>query len=70
MVTFVQATYALVTFVQISNISAVTGSILTKTFGPNFLGVKIFVNQNVLERNFFGPTFFLNPQVFPDLKLY
>ena len=46
MVTFVQATYALVTFVHISNISAVTGPILIKLFGPNFFGVIIFVDQN------------------------
>ena len=46
MVTFVQATYALVTFVQISNISAVTGPILTKLFGPNLCVVIIFVDQN------------------------
>ena len=53
MVTFVLATYALVTFVHISNISAVTGPILTKLFGPNFFGVIIFVDQNVLGQNFF-----------------
>ena len=53
MVTFVQATYALVTFVQISNISAVTGPILTKLFGPNLCVVIIFVDQNVLVQNFF-----------------
>ena len=53
MVTFVLATYALVTFVHISNISAVTGPILTKHFGPNFFGVIIFVDQNVLGQNFF-----------------
>ena len=51
MVTFVLATYALVTFVHISNISAVTGLILTKLFGPDFFGVKIFVDQNVLGQN-------------------
>ena len=54
MVTLVQATYALVTFVQISSISAVTGPILTKFFEPNFLWVKIFVDQYVLGQNFFG----------------
>ena len=53
MVTFVQATYALVTFVQITNISAVTGLILTKPFGPNFFGVIIFLDQNVFGQNFF-----------------
>ena len=54
MVTFDQATYALVTFVHISNISAVTGLILTKLFLPNLFG-SIFVDQNVLRQNFFGP---------------
>ena len=53
MVTFVQATYALVTCVQISNISTVSGSILTKLFGPNLCGVIFFVDQNVLGQNFF-----------------
>ena len=49
MVTFVQETYALVTlFVQISNISAVTGPILTKPFGPNLSVVIIMMDQNVL----------------------
>ena len=52
MVTFVQATCAVVTFVHISNISAVTGPILIKLFGPNFFGVKIFVDQNVLWHKF------------------
>ena len=46
--TFVLEAYALATFVHISNISAVTGPILTKLFGPNFFGVIIFVDQNVL----------------------
>ena len=53
MVEFVLATYALVTFVQISNISAVTGPILTKLCGPNLCGVIIFVDQNFLGQNFF-----------------
>ena len=52
MVTFVQATYALVTFVNISNILAVTCPILAKLFGPNFFGVISFVDQNVLGQNF------------------
>ena len=43
--TFVQATYALVTCVQISNISTVTGPILTKLFGPNFFGQNFFKKQ-------------------------
>ena len=58
MVTFVQATYALVTFVQISNISAVTGPILTKFFGPNFLGVKrCWTNILFDPKNFSDPMF-------------
>ena len=64
MVTFVQATYALVTFVQISNISAVTGPILTKLFGPNLCGVIIFVDQNVLGQNFFQTQNFIRAQSF------
>ena len=38
MVIFVQATYVLATFAHISNISAGTGPILTKLFGPDFFG--------------------------------
>ena len=65
MVTFVQATYALVTFVQISNIYAViTGQILTKLFGPNLCGVIIFVDQNVLGQNFFQTQNFIRAQSF------
>ena len=73
-VTFVQATYALATFVHISN---VTGRILTKLFGPILLGVIIFLDQNVLGPNFIRPIFltqnifqtqlFLGPKIFgPD----
>ena len=40
MVRFVQSTYVLATIVNISNISADTDMILTKLFGPNFLGSK------------------------------
>ena len=63
------------TFVHISNISDVTGPILTKLFGPNFFEIMIFVDKNVLGQNFFGPKFFLNtnffkPQIFfPDPKV-
>ena len=64
MVTFVQATYALVTFVHISNISAVTGPILIKLFGPNFFGVIIFVDQNVLGQNIFQTQNFIRAQSF------
>ena len=46
MVTFVQATFLLGTFVHISNISDLTDPILTKLLGPNFLGASIFVGQN------------------------
>ena len=52
MVTFVQATYALLTFVQISNISAVTG--------PIFFQTQIFLNI------FSDPNFFL--KIFLDAK--
>ena len=70
MATFVQATYALVTFVHISNISDVTGPILTKLFGPNFLGFINFVGQNVLGPNFFRPKFFLDPKFFFRTKIF
>ena len=64
MVTFVQETYALVKFVEMSNISAVTGPTLTKISGHNILGVKIFVDQNVLGQNFFEPNFFILGPIF------
>ena len=57
-VTFVQATYVLATFVHFSNISAVTDPILTKLFGPIFLGLNIF-----WQTFFFGKTSF-------DLNIY
>ena len=50
-VRFVQATYALATFVHISIISPVTSPIVTELFGPNFLGVIVFRDQNVLGPN-------------------
>ena len=37
MVTFVKATFVLVTFVHIRNILAVTDPIFTKRLGPDFL---------------------------------
>ena len=52
MVTFVQATYALATFVHIINISPVPDPILTKLFGPNFLGLYFWT------QNFFEPMIF------------
>ena len=64
MVTFVQAPYALMAFVQISNISAVTGPILTKLFEPNLCGVLNFVDQNVLLQNFFQTQNFIKAQSF------
>ena len=79
MVTFVQTTYALATFVHITNISAVTGPILTKLFGLHFLGGMIFVDLIVLglqfffnpkfiwPQKFFGPMIFFRPQIFSDL---
>ena len=51
MVTFFRAAYALAIFVHISNISLVTGPILTKLFGLNFWGVIIFVDQYIFEQN-------------------
>ena len=57
MVTFVLATYALVAFVHISNISAVTDLILTKLFGPIFGGL-IYEDQNFLAKPLFTQIFF------------
>ena len=57
-VKFFQATYALVKFVNISNCSAVSDPILTKLFGPNFLGVLIFLGQQIFYLSFFEPDFF------------
>ena len=64
MVTFVQTTYALATFVHITNISAVTGPILTKLFGLHFLGGMIFVDLNLLGPNFIKTHFFFEHQFF------
>ena len=62
--------YALVTFVHISNISAVTGPILTKLFGPNFFGVISFVDQNVLGQSFFKTQNIIRAQSFrPEILL-
>ena len=70
MVTFVQATYALATFVHISNISSVIGSILTKLFGSKFWGVIMCVDQNVLGPNFFRPKCFSDSKYFSDPKFF
>ena len=77
MVTFVLETYALVTFVHKSNISAVTGLILTKLFGLNFFRLKFFSSPNIFlgAQNFTGPKkfqinsffrlkFFSSPNIF------
>ena len=70
MVTIVQETFVLPKFVNIRNISAVTGPILTKLFGPNFGTKKIsgpriffltisFLNQYIfLIKNILGQKFF------------
>ena len=74
MVTFVQATYVLASFVHISNISTNTDPISTKFFGPNFLGALIFVeyiffDQTYLDPNFFGPNFLLT-LIFVELETF
>ena len=46
-ITFVQATFVLMAFVHIRNISAVTDTIVTKLLGPH-LGALIFVDQQCL----------------------
>ena len=60
-VTFVQATFVLVTFVHIKNIFAVTDPMLTKLFGLNVLQGLIFLDQ------FFCPKLSLT-KTFLDLK--
>ena len=56
-VTFVQATFALATFVHTKNNSAITDPILTKLFVPNFLVdlnlfYQIFFEQNLFDQHF------------------
>ena len=58
MVTFVQATDVLETFVLFSNILAATDPILTKLFEPKLLGAFIFLNQIFSTKILFDPMFF------------
>ena len=67
MVTFVQATYALVTFVQISNISALTGPILKKKI--KFQTQKFYWFQNIFEPKFLWTQNFFRHQVFFKTKI-
>ena len=69
MMTCVHATYVLVTFVHISNISAVIDPILTKLFGPNILGASIFVNKFFFGTRFFCTKSFFEPNFFNELNL-
>ena len=57
--TFVQETYVLVTFVNISNISVVTDLILTKHFGPNFVGALTLFGLTSFDQIIFRPNFFV-----------
>ena len=79
MVIFVQGTIVRVIIVHIRNISTVTDPILTKLFGPNYLGAKILFDPNFVgpkdfyTQNLFGPKFFwtekfAGPQNFLDSK--
>ena len=63
MVTFVKATFVLVTFVHIGNILAVTDPILTKRLGPDFLQAL----TSLIE--IFLPKFSLT-QIFGTLKIF
>ena len=74
-VTFVQATFVMLIFVHISNISAVTNPMFTKLFRPNFwrsriffyqnlVTSKLFWNQNVLGQHFFGAKIFFELRSF------
>ena len=56
--TFVQATYVLVAFVYISNISATTALILTNIFGPNLLGGLFYVHHIFLDQTSFDQDIF------------
>ena len=74
LVTFVQATYTLVTFVHISNISVVTGLILTWT---KLLRVQFFFNTKFFSRpkisfglKVFRLEILLDPKKNLDLKLF
>ena len=59
MVTFIQATYVVATFVHISNNSAVIDPNLTKLLVPNFLGALIFVDQySFFDKTAFDPNIF------------
>ena len=51
-------TYGMAIFVHISNILAVTDPILTKLFGPNFLGILNFFEQIFWPKYFLGQKFF------------
>ena len=68
--TSVNATYALVTFVHMCNISALIDPILTKLFGPNILGAlnlfgpNLKYGPNLLWTRFFGPKKFLFSTLF------
>ena len=66
MMTFVQATYVLATFIQISNFSAVFDPILTKLLRPNILGSLIFVKKFFVETKIFWPKYFLDQPFFLD----
>ena len=72
-VTFIQATYVLVTFVHISNISPVTDPNLTKRFGPQYQQYlscyllhfdQTFWTQFFCSFNFFGASVFFGPNFF------
>ena len=60
--------YVMVTFVNISNISAVTDLIFTKLLGPNFLGALIFLGQNLfLLKYSFGRNIFFSQIFLPTI---
>ena len=60
-VTFVKATFVLVTFVHIRNVWAITDPILTKLFWLKFVGALMF-GTKIFEQKFFGTKilFYLN----------
>ena len=64
MVTFVQATYALLTFVHIS----CYWSDLDKLVGPNFFGIMILGTKTFFEKTSSDPIFLSLQNFFPDKK--
>ena len=70
MVTFVQATFVLATFVHISNVSAFTDLLLTKLFWPNFFGALFLLYQHFVWPTKPCATNFLDPKIYMYLNFF